>query len=796
VLTTVALTATPLPASADTTVATDGFDRSVGSGWGSAPSGGSWSLTGGSSSSVGGSASSVNGIAAGRSFYALLPSVQAADVTVRASFAVPSGTEVYYGTEVRRQANGSSYRGRARIDKSRRLHAEVVRFAGGQATVLAQTALGTVAVGDAVTVELGVSGSSSVSVRSKVYRTGTTVPDWQARATDTSGSRVSGSGTVGVNAYVGPGNASQSIKTQSFSAVTTATAATPPPVVPAVPTPTPSTRGSAAVGTTSYPVPSNAVFVSTSGNDGAAGTQAAPVRTVTKALTKVSSGQTIVIRGGTYHEYFIVPPGKAVTIQSYPKEAVWFDGSSNVSGFTASGSVWKVDNWTAQFDATPGYTKGMPDGTTVGRIWINPEYPMAAHPDAVWINGTEQTQVRTLSQVKPGTFFVDYGARRLYVGSNPAGQSVQASTLAQAVSLRAPGTTLRGLGFRRYANSVWQQGVITSYQPNMRLENIDVRDSATAGVGIYGAGCSLKNVSISGSGQMGLQASYADGLVVDGLLLRNSNDQRFNPTPSAGGFKVTTTRGLTLKNSDISGTVGNQFWTDESVYDINVLNNVITNGARWGVVLEISSTATVANNVISGNARDGLYIVNTDKVNIWNNTLTGNGYAGLAVTQDTRRIEQLSIPGHDRRRAQPDWSMPWISREVSVANNIFTGGTASKSTIYQAESWDRKFTGNELVAYSNGNVFSQAAVGTPKYAAVWGRRDAYAVNYANFADFVRATGRDTASYHHLGGSPVDSSFRPVSAISSRHATTGQPLPASVAAKIGQPAGVRHLGAFR
>src|SRR6478752_6122268 len=58
--------------------------------------------------------------------------------------------------------------------------------------------------------------------------------------------------------------------------------------------------GSAAVGSTSYPVPLGALFVAPSGSDNAAGTQAAPLRTVAKAVLKSSSGSTVVLRAGTY----------------------------------------------------------------------------------------------------------------------------------------------------------------------------------------------------------------------------------------------------------------------------------------------------------------------------------------------------------------------------------------------------------------------------------------------------------------------------------------------------------------
>ena len=77
----------------------------------------------------------------------------------------------------------------------------------------------------------------------------------------------------------------------------------------------------------------------------------------------------------------------------------------------------------------------------------------------------------------------------------------------------------------------------------------------------------------------------------------------------------------------------------------------------------------------------------------------------------------------------------------------------------------------------------------------WSQAGSYARSYPSLADYVRATGRDTASYHHLGSSPVDSAYRAVSAISSRDSSVAQAMPTDVAAKSGHTAGIKHLGAW-
>ena len=67
------------------------------------------------------------------------------------------------------------------------------------------------------------------------------------------------------------------------------------------------------------------------GNDAAAGSEAAPWRTINHALKELSAGDTLVLRGGVYREnvYCAVAgkPDAPITIRAYPGERVIIDGS-------------------------------------------------------------------------------------------------------------------------------------------------------------------------------------------------------------------------------------------------------------------------------------------------------------------------------------------------------------------------------------------------------------------------------------------------------------------------------------
>ena len=548
-------------------------------------------------------------------------------------------------------------------------------------------------------------------------------------------------------------------------------------------------RGSLPVGSAAYAVPSGAVFVSPSGNDANSGSASAPKRTVNAAVAASASGRTIVLRKGTYHETVVIPRGKALTIQAYPREAVWFDGTRSVTGFSKSGSTW-VAPWNVKFDSSPTDSWGQPDGTTPGWQFVNSAYPMAAHPDQVWIGGTELRQVSSQSAVRSGTFYVNYSTGRMYIGNNPSGRSVVASDLPQAFQLLGSGTRLLGFGIRRFADSVPHQGVITAYSDTTTIENVDVRDSATAGIGIFGKNSRLNRVSVIGSGQLGIGAHHADNFVVSNSTMRNSNDQYFNPTPSAGGIKVTTSRGVTLANSDVRDTYGNGFWVDESTYDVTVVNNTIHGNTGRGVFIELSAKVVVADNLIKWNGGEQFIARNSNGIQLWNNTVYGFSKP-IEFAMDSRTPAN-SRYATDPRRPFPDPTMTWVMGDTTIGNNIVQG----KQYLLDIEDYTGKRSATALGFKANGNVYSQPKAGTPNWVVVWARANDDPAVFTTVGGFRSATGFEKTGVSQVGASAVTPAYDVVGSLAAKTAAIAQPLPAEVAGKLGRANGVKHLGYWR
>jgi trimeric autotransporter adhesin len=470
---------------------------------------------------------------------------------------------------------------------------------------------------------------------------------------------------------------------------------------------------------------------------------------------------------------------------------VWLDGSSAVGNWVKSGTHWVANGWTAQFDSSPTYTFGAPDNTGASWQFVNQAYPMAAHPDQVWIDGVAQRQVSSAAAVTPGTFYVNYAAKQLILGSDPSGHAVRASDIAKAASIRGAGSVLRGIGIHRFAPSVPHMGAVTAENPGITIENVVITDNATTGLFVMQSGSTVRDVTLARNGMLGASMSTADSLTVDGVLAFDNNTEHFNNSPVSGGVKISRSRNVQVTNSVFVDNRGPGLWFDESVYNGTVKHNDIVNNDGHGLILEISSTFAVVDNVVSGNNGNGMKINDTSQVRVWNNTVTGND-RNINIVQDTRRASNLSVPGHDPRRPKPDPTVTWINGPVQVMNNIISKGSAD--CLLCVQDYSGALTASQMGVTAQGNVFERPTATAPRALVIWSRGKAAASQYPTLAAFSAGTGQGTAGLELTGTSALSSNWSPVTTVSSKAGAIAQPIPAEIASLTGLKAGAKQLGA--
>lgn len=554
----------------------------------------------------------------------------------------------------------------------------------------------------------------------------------------------------------------------------------------------------AAVGSVGSPAQagstSPAIVVSPRGDDSARGTAGSPLRSIQAAVDQASAGGTVVVRGGIYHESVTIPAGKRVTLTAAPGEQVWLDGAQTVSSWQASGDGWVHHGWTVTFDHSPTYTWGAPDGTEPSWSFVNPDHPMAAHPDQLWVDGKAQEQVASRAQLRPGTFFVDEASDDLYLGSDPTGRTVLASTLAKAMSIRAAGTTVQGIGVRRFAPSVPHMGAVTVEAPDVTLQRMAVSGNATTGLFVAATGAELDHVSVLDNGMLGLGATYADGIRVLDLVSRRNNTERFNSAPVAGGVKIDRTRGILVSGADIRSNAASGLWFDESAKDITVLDSTIRDNARHGLSLEISADATVADNVIAGNGGFGIKVNDTSGVAIWNNTIVGNDRP-VNIVQDDRDANDPGTPGHDPRFPVPAPGMTWINGPVDVHNNVLDRGQSGANCLLCVEDYSGRFTADELGVSASGNVYARSSRSAPTWLVVWSQGGGNPEVFTSLDAFNRATGQEARRLEVVGRPVVTARMRVTREVRTSTASVAMPLPADLARLLDRRSGVRHLGAW-
>ncbi len=530
---------------------------------------------------------------------------------------------------------------------------------------------------------------------------------------------------------------------------------------------------------TAYPVPPGAYFVAGTGSDSAPGTEAAPFETIGHAIDVAPPNSTIVIRGGTYREpesqFF-----KPLTLQPYPQEQVWLKGSLVVTGWVADGPRWRKDGWTWEFDQN-SYP---PDAT-------EPGFPHAGKPDMVFVDGDPLAQVGSVGEVGSGEFFVDYGADRLYIGSNPAGRLVEAAAHPRALRANtgAAGTVIRGLGVMHYAGGRYE-GALQCDNSATLFENNTVAWNAGKGTAIYNStGAAVRGNTFLYNGQMGLAAWRADGLIVEQNRFAANNQERFiqgGDVAEAAGSKLTEIEVLVVRDNIFEENLATGLWLDVSILDATVAGNVARNNARIGLFFEISSSAVIASNVCTGNGT-GILVSNAADVDVYNNTLVGNA-EHLAVIDDSR--------------VNGDPLITYVTDDVVIKNNILSDGDGGQEAFVFARDYNSSpiKDADDMIDAMDHNAYHRSVAAVPASLFEWWRGTTRLL-FSDLDAFRQSTGEEPDGQEFDDVVP-DPFFVDVAAGNYRLRTTslaigaGDALPQGVADAIGvATGGAVDLGAF-
>jgi hypothetical protein len=196
----------------------------------------------------------------------------------------------------------------------------------------------------------------------------------------------------------------------------------------------------------------------TTGSDSNPGTQSSPLQTIGAAATMAetnnysSIGSRVIISPGTYRE--------SISLSYSPKDTslpITFEAETNGTVIVSGGTLYT--GWTKYASNPSIYTNTwLNDWGTCAQLTTCPfQQEIMMRQELVAVNGTVLTQVLSLTQMQPGTFYVDELAAQIYVWP-PLGTIMSTATVEAATSptifqiSHKSNIVVRGLTFQ-YANS-------------------------------------------------------------------------------------------------------------------------------------------------------------------------------------------------------------------------------------------------------------------------------------------------------------------------------------------------------
>lgn len=427
---------------------------------------------------------------------------------------------------------------------------------------------------------------------------------------------------------------------------------------------------------TNYAVPAGAIFLATNGNDNNSGSQSAPVKTITRAYNLVPEGGTIVIRGGTYRDWIndgnerLRITTKGFAVQAYPHEQVWFDGTDIINDGWASdgaghwkqawstpqfcdGNYYQYDPLNQPFDkANSNYNKGP---CAHGDIDSSPQEPAVGDPQAVWVNGQELYQVAKLADVTATSFYYDWNARVMYLGTNPSGKTTEIAVRPTAMVLggsNISARSIRGIGFKRFASNEYSNltnaAVYIGGKSVVVLESTVFRENSGKGLsfsnpqpGSYVRGSIFASNGFNGAHANGSknQAERNDLLLEGNVFYRNNkNGYGHGCTVSCASahIKMANMVGYTFRDNlllDVvtDGAIG--VWCDTWCYDGKTYNNLFVNSGD--IFYELNDGGFIASNVIVNSKTNGINIA-ASNVRVYNNTIINPKTIGMRIYEDSR----------------------------------------------------------------------------------------------------------------------------------------------------------------
>ena len=194
-------------------------------------------------------------------------------------------------------------------------------------------------------------------------------------------------------------------------------------------------------------------YVAPDGKAEASGGTLARPTTIEAAIERAKTGDAVVMRGGTYRTGNLLL-NQGITIQPYADEQPVLRGTFVAKEWKdLRNGLWKIP-WSRLFPASPD--------SWWSRDRFGKETPLYRfNNDMVFVDGKFLQAVGREGEVTEDTYYIDYDARQVYIGADPAQHLVEITAFDVAIkrvmgdchgkSSDHKGPVIRGITFTQYA---------------------------------------------------------------------------------------------------------------------------------------------------------------------------------------------------------------------------------------------------------------------------------------------------------------------------------------------------------
>ena len=373
--------------------------------------------------------------------------------------------------------------------------------------------------------------------------------------------------------------------------------------------------------------------------------------TIETAFERVRTGDVIVMRGGTYRTGNLIL-NQGITMQPYGDEQPVLKGTFVATDWRNLGNgLWKT-SWSRLF-------AGRPDGWWQ-RDRFGKDTPLCRfNNDMVFVDGKFLQAVGREGEVNEESYYIDYDAGQVYIGTDPTDRLVEITAFDVALKRVTgdchgkpsdrKGPVIRGITFTQYAyRAIEVEGsepAGVSAESNhgkevvgTTLEHCTISFCSRVAGYFRGDRLTLRHCRVSDTSTEGVYIiGSSDVLLEKNIFSRNNIERITGYYPAAVKIFNQSYRVTCRDNLVIDLPYSNGIWYDVGNVDGRFINNWIEGVGNvrrefskerpWpsdnGFFFEISKGAVCAGNVFV-NCDQGIFVLNSSDVHIYQNTLVNS----------------------------------------------------------------------------------------------------------------------------------------------------------------------------